>query len=72
MTYEPSCEGLPFAMLRNCKSGPLPYSALEQHREFMARFGSGMKPVEAVATSGSEARIRSCRGLFSTLAETGP
>lgn len=27
----------------------LPYSALEQHRESMARFGSGMKPVEAVA-----------------------
>lgn len=29
----------------------LPYSALEQHRESMARFGSGMKPVEAVARS---------------------
>ena len=27
----------------------LPYSALEQHRLAMARFGSGIKPVEAVA-----------------------
>ncbi|HEX9399750.1 MAG TPA: type II restriction endonuclease, partial [Anaeromyxobacter sp.] len=29
----------------------LPYSALEQHRESMARFGEGLKAVDAVARS---------------------
>ena len=27
----------------------LPYGGLEQHRESMARFGTGLKPLEAVA-----------------------
>jgi type II restriction enzyme len=27
----------------------LPYGALEQHRESMARFGTGIKPLDAVA-----------------------
>ncbi|MDR5794228.1 type II restriction endonuclease [Caballeronia sp. LZ008] len=29
----------------------LPYGALREHRETIARFGSGMKPIEAIATA---------------------
>jgi type II restriction enzyme len=27
----------------------LPYGALKEHRENIARFGAGMKPIEAIA-----------------------
>lgn len=38
-----------FRNVRELKVRFLPYGALEEHRESMARFGTGIKPLEAVA-----------------------
>lgn len=38
-----------FARVRDLRVRFLPYRALEEHREVMARFGSGLKAIEAVA-----------------------
>ena len=38
-----------FSRVADLRVRYLPYSELEQHRGVMARFGSGMKSVEAVA-----------------------
>lgn len=38
-----------FSRVRDLRVRYLPYGALEQHRDAMARFGSGLKAIEAVA-----------------------
>jgi hypothetical protein len=38
-----------FRNVRELKVKFLPYGALEQHRESMARFGTGIKPLDPVA-----------------------
>ena len=38
-----------FRNVRELQVRFLPYSALEQHRQSMARFGWGIKPIEVVA-----------------------